>query len=62
MTFALGRRLEPTDMPAVRRVIHGAAAHDYRLSSFILGVAGSSAFQMNTAVAAETTVAPGEVR
>ena len=62
MTFALGRRLEPTDMPAVRRVIHGAAAHDYRLSSFILGVAGSSAFQMNTVVAADTTVAPGEAR
>ena len=62
VSFALGRRLEPTDMPAVRRVIHGAAAHDYRLSSFILGVAGSSAFQMNTSVAADTTVAPGEAR
>ena len=48
MTYALGRRLEPTDMPAVRRVIRGAATHDYRLSSFILGVADSPAFQMNT--------------
>jgi mono/diheme cytochrome c family protein len=62
MTFALGRRLEPSDMPAVRRIIHSAAANDYRLSSFVLGVAASSAFQMNTAVAAETTVAPAEAR
>jgi len=62
LTFALGRRLEPTDMPAVRKIIRTAAAHDYRLSSFVLGVAESAAFQMNTAVAAETTVAPAEAR
>ena len=37
-------------MPAVRRVIRDAAAQDYRLSSFVLGVVGSPAFQMNTAV------------
>ena len=58
LTFALGRRLEPTDMPAVRTIIRTAAAHDYRLSSFVVGVAESAAFQMNTAVAVETTTAP----
>ena len=41
-------------MPAVRRVIRGAAAHDYRISAFVQGVADSPAFQMNTAVAADT--------
>ncbi|MGD9906540.1 MAG: DUF1592 domain-containing protein [Vicinamibacterales bacterium] len=62
LTFALGRRLEPTDMPAVRAVIRRAAANDYRLSSFVLGVAESAAFRMNTAVAVETTTAPAEAR
>jgi hypothetical protein len=46
----------------VRRVNHGAAAHDYRLSAFVQAVAESAAFQMNTLVAAETTVAPAEAR
>jgi mono/diheme cytochrome c family protein len=62
MTFALGRRLEATDLPAVRRVIRGAARQDYRLSSFILGVVGSPAFQMNTAIAPEITAAPAAAR
>ena len=29
MTYALGRRVEPYDMPAVRRVIRDAGKHDY---------------------------------
>ncbi len=48
MTYALGRRLEYTDMPAVRAVVNGAAKADYRLSAFILGVANSQAFRMST--------------
>ena len=51
MTYALGRGLEPADMPTVRRVIRDAAAHDYRVSAFIRGVVDSPAFQMNTAPA-----------
>lgn len=45
MTYALGRRIEFSDMPAIRRIIRQAAQQDYRLSSFILGVAQSAAFQ-----------------
>jgi hypothetical protein len=45
MTYALGRRLEPTDMPAVRAIVRRAARNDYRFSSFILGVVDSAAFQ-----------------
>jgi len=45
MTYALGRRLEYTDMPAVRTIVNDAARHDNRLSSFILGVVNSAAFQ-----------------
>ena len=45
MTYALGRRVEPTDMPTVRRIIREAAARDYRMSAFIQGVIDSPAFQ-----------------
>ena len=55
MTYALGRRVEAHDMPAVRRIIRDAARQDYRLSAFIQGVADSAAFRMSTVPAAETT-------
>jgi len=45
MTYALGRRLEHTDMPAVRAIVNAAARHDNQMSSFILGVVNSAAFQ-----------------
>jgi hypothetical protein len=46
MTYALGRRVEYTDMPAVRSIVREAAKNQNRLSSFILAVANSSAFRM----------------
>jgi hypothetical protein len=49
MTYALGRGLEPYDMPAVRRVVRDAAAADYRFSSFVLGVVNSAPFTMRRA-------------
>ena len=52
MAYALGRRLEYYDMPAVRRIVRDAAAEDYRVSAFIVGVAGSDAFLMKAAPAA----------
>ena len=55
MTYALGRRVEAFDMPAVRTIIRDAKRHDYRWSSFISGVAASGAFRMGRVVAAETT-------
>jgi mono/diheme cytochrome c family protein len=59
MTYALGRRLEYTDMPAVRAVVNGAARADHRLSAYILGVVNSQAFRMSTSEAsrAVTTTA-----
>jgi hypothetical protein len=44
LTFALGRRIEYYDMPAIRAIVRQAAADDYRLSSLVLGVATSDAF------------------
>jgi hypothetical protein len=52
MTYALGRRVEHYDMPTIRTIIRDAAKTDNRLSSFILGVVRSAAFQMSRA---ETT-------
>lgn len=48
MTYALGRRVEAEDMPAVRGVIRAAASNGYRLSAFVNGVVTSRAFQMST--------------
>ncbi len=39
MTYALGRRVMPEDMPTVRRIVREAEKHDYKLSSFVMGVA-----------------------
>ena len=47
MTYALGRRLEYTDMPAVRAIVNGAGKADYKLSAFVLGVVNSPAFRMS---------------
>ena len=46
MAYALGRRLEHYDMPTVRRIARAAAEQHYRMSAFVLGVAGSDAFRM----------------
>jgi hypothetical protein len=46
LAYALGRRLEYYDRPAVRQIVHGAAATDYRWSSLILGIVNSPTFLM----------------
>ena len=46
MAYALGRRLEYYDQPAVRQIVRNAAVHQYRWSSLILGIVQSPAFQM----------------
>jgi hypothetical protein len=48
LTYALGRGLEPADMPVVRRIVKKAAQNDYRLSSVVLGIVESAPFQMRT--------------
>jgi hypothetical protein len=48
MTYALGRGLEPSDMPVVRKIVKKAAADDYRFASIIAGIVDSPLFQMRT--------------
>jgi mono/diheme cytochrome c family protein len=55
MTYALGRRLEAYDMPALRAIVRAAAKQDYRIGAFIAGVTRSTAFQMSRPAAVETT-------
>jgi hypothetical protein len=54
MTYALGRRVEYYDMPAVRRIVDDAEQNDYRMSSFIKGVVKSDAFRMQQTEATQT--------
>ena len=54
MAYALGRRLEYYDMPAIRAIEREAAQNDNRMSSFILGVVKSPAFLMKAPVAVKT--------
>jgi len=55
MTYALGRRIEAADMPAVRRVIRDAEKQGYKMSAFIQAIAASQPFQMNRTAAPEAT-------
>jgi Protein of unknown function (DUF1592)/Protein of unknown function (DUF1588)/Protein of unknown function (DUF1585)/Protein of unknown function (DUF1587)/Protein of unknown function (DUF1595) len=58
MAFALGRRVEYYDQPTIRAIVKEAEANGYRMSSFILGVVRSDAFQMKreAPVATDETV------
>ena len=48
MAYALGRRIEYYDHPAVRNIVREAAAHDYRWSSLIIGITQTPAFQLRS--------------
>ena len=48
MIYALGRGLDPRDMPQVRSIIRGSAPGNYKLIDLILGVIHSPEFQRNT--------------
>ncbi len=49
LTYALGRGLEATDMPAVRQIKREAARENYRFASLIQGIVASTPFQMRMA-------------
>jgi mono/diheme cytochrome c family protein len=44
MAYALGRRVEYYDRPAVRKIVHDAAAQNYRWSALIVGIVKSPTF------------------
>jgi hypothetical protein len=54
MTYALGRRVEPFDMPTVRAIVRDAERQQYKMSAFVLGVIASPAFQQRAIEHPET--------
>ncbi len=54
LAYALGRRVEYYDGPTIRAIAREAEANDYRISSFILGVATSDAFRSRQDIGAAT--------
>lgn len=56
LTYALGRGLEYSDAPTVRKITHDTASTDYRFSSLIVGIVQSPAFQMKQSAPAVKTL------
>jgi mono/diheme cytochrome c family protein len=50
LTYALGRSIEYSDMPAVRKIVRGTKADNYRLESIVLGIISSDAFRKREAI------------
>jgi hypothetical protein len=46
LTYATGSKLEPWDMPTVRRIVRGAAGSDYKFSAIVQSVVHSDQFRM----------------
>jgi hypothetical protein len=61
LTYALGRGLEPQDMPVVRKIARDAARSNNRFSALVLGVVQSQPFQRNMKVQA-TSIQNGDAR
>jgi hypothetical protein len=60
MTYALGRGVEPSDMPVVRKIVSQAGRSGYRFGAIITGIVESAPFQMRTTLESarpSTTVA-----
>jgi len=49
LTYAIGRGVEHSDFPAIRKIARDAAPQDYRWSSIVLGIVNSTPFSMSTA-------------
>jgi len=48
MTYALGRGVEPSDMPVVRSIVKKSGPNNYRLESIVQSIVESAPFQMRT--------------
>jgi len=55
LAYALGRRVEYYDQPAIRSIVKKAAQNGNRFSSYVLGIVNSAAFQMARAEPVLTT-------
>ena len=58
LTYALGRAIQPTDMPVVRSIVRKAAPGGFKFSALVLGVVESAAFRMKTSQGPPAAKAP----
>jgi hypothetical protein len=49
LTYAIGRPTNYLDQPTIRAITRAAEANDYKMSSLIMGIVKSDAFQMRRA-------------
>ena len=56
LAYALGRRLEYYDRPAVRQIVRDAAAADYRWSAIVAGIVRSPQFTMRAIAPAANAI------
>jgi hypothetical protein len=59
LAYAIGRRVEYSDMPTVRAIVKNAEANNLKMSAFIMGVIKSDPFQMKRAESPTTTDVAG---
>jgi hypothetical protein len=52
-TYALGRGLQPYDMPVLRGILRTTAADSYRFEPIVLGIVESPAFRMRSKAGGE---------
>src|SRR6185295_14319495 len=57
MIYALGRGLQPYDMPSVRAIVRDTAHTNYRFSSIVMGIINSTPFQKRVTLSEE----PGRI-
>ena len=48
LMYGLGRNVQYFDAPAIRKIVHEAAADDYKFAALVLGVVKSDPFQLRT--------------
>jgi len=58
LTYALGRGLEPSDMPVVRQIVKKTAQNNYQLSTIVTGIINSAPFQMRMKLEPEVSATP----
>jgi hypothetical protein len=59
MIYALGRGLQPYDMPSVRAIVRDAARTNYRFSSIVMGIVNSTPFQKRVTLDEPVRIAQG---
>jgi hypothetical protein len=56
MAYAVGRRVEYSDGPAIRKIEASVRARNYRIQDVVLGVVKSDAFRMRMVPVAQATL------